>query len=149
MKVRWLNDISIQDIDAAGGKGANLGEMTRLGLPVPRGFCIVTDAYVEHMRAWQVADELASWLNSKDWLAVEKAAHVLFTNRPLIRGTADELLRAYHEMGSPPVAVRSSATAEDMADASFAGQQETLLDVRGAEQLLERRAAVLGFTVEH
>lgn len=137
MKVRWLSDITKQDIDAAGGKGANLGEMTRLGLPVPRGFCVVTDAYVEHARAWLVADELAPRLDRKDWPAVEKAAHASFTTRPLVGAVADELLRAYREMGSPPVAVRSSATAEDLADASFAGQQETVLDVRGAEPLLD------------
>ncbi len=137
MRVRWLHEITAQDVGTAGGKGANLGEMTRLGFPVPRGFCLVTDAYVEHMRVWGVSDELASWLNRKDWQAVEKAAHASFTTRPFIRETADEVLRAYREMGTPPVAVRSSATAEDMADASFAGQQETLLDVRGDEQLLE------------
>jgi rifampicin phosphotransferase len=103
------------DIAVAGGKGANLGELTRAGLPVPPGFVLTTAAY----RA--VAG------NNRDG----------FTSRPIPEDMAREITEAWSALGEGPVAVRSSATAEDLEGASFAGQQDTYLNVRGAAALLD------------
>jgi pyruvate,water dikinase len=106
--VRWFAEIGAQDVQLVGGKAANLGELVAAGLPVPPGFVITTDAYRRHARGDEVPEPLRS-----------------------------EILAAYAELGdATPVAVRSSATAEDLAEASFAGQQETYLNVRGADDLL-------------
>lgn len=123
-----------------GGKGANLGEMVKLGMPVPRGFCLTVETYAAHARSIGLAEKIGPLLERQDWAAVERTATELFTGSELDAQTASSVLSAYREMGSPPVAVRSSATAEDMAEASFAGQQETLLNVEGEAALL---AAVL------
>lgn len=97
--------------DRVGGKGMNLGLLTRAGLPVPPGFCISTGAYL-------AALSRGLPLRSDDALR-------------------QQILTAYHAMGSPIVAVRSSATMEDGAAASFAGQQETILGVHGDEELID------------
>ena len=136
MGIRPLKELSKSDAAIAGGKGANLGEMLKLGLPVPPGFCLTVDTYVEHMRAIGLAEKLTPLLDQQDWAAVEQTAFDLITNSRLSDETVKELLTAYHEMGSPEVAVRSSATMEDSAEASFAGQQETLLNVSGDDALL-------------
>jgi rifampicin phosphotransferase len=107
-------DLGRGDIAVAGGKGANLGELTRAGLPVPPGFVLTTAAY----RA--VAGERRDG----------------FTFRPVPEDMAREITEAWAALGGEPVAVRSSATAEDLEEASFAGQQDTYLNVRGAEALL-------------
>lgn len=107
------------DLATAGGKGASLARLTRAGLPVPGGFVITTDAY----RAF-VAD-------FRDKLLQADAAD-LFAARDLPAGLAAEIRTAYEAMGDDvPVAVRSSATAEDLPEMSFAGQQDTYLNVRG------------------
>ena len=96
------------DIAVAGGKGANLGELTRAGLPVPPGFVLTTAAYRD-----------------------------VGVGAPIPEDMAREITEAWSALGEVPVAVRSSATAEDLEDASFAGQQDTYLNVRGAAALLE------------
>lgn len=131
MNIRWLDNIGMNDVQLVGGKGANLGEMVQLGMPVPRGFCLMVEAYVEHARALGLAEKLGPLLERQDWAAVEQRAAELFTGSELETQTASPVLSAYREMGSPAVAVRSSATAEDTAESSFAGQQETLLNVEG------------------
>jgi phosphohistidine swiveling domain-containing protein len=136
LNIRQLNEISSGDVHLAGGKGANLGEMMKLGLPVPPGFCLTVDAYDAHVRAWGLAGEIAPLLKQEDWPGVERVTADIFMHRPLDQETIRELLSAYQAMGAPKVAVRSSATAEDMAEASFAGQQETMLNVSGDEALL-------------
>lgn len=105
-----LSCVSAADIALVGGKGANLGEMLRAGLPVPDGFCVTVDAY-------------RAAVSGLDELTADTVA-----NAPLPPGMADELREAVARIGGP-VAVRSSATAEDLPDASFAGQQETFLGV--------------------
>ncbi len=110
------------DLATAGGKGASLARLSRAGLPVPGGFVITTDAY----RAF-VAD-FRDELRQAD--AGGKAD--LFAARDLPAGLAAEIRSAYEAMGDDvPVAVRSSATAEDLPDLSFAGQQDTYLNIRG------------------
>ncbi|MDQ3936803.1 MAG: phosphoenolpyruvate synthase, partial [Actinomycetota bacterium] len=105
--VRALDDLSAADVAVAGGKGANLGELVRAGMPVPRGFVVTTEARADSAGG-TVPDEVAA-----------------------------AVVSAYAELGSPPVAVRSSATAEDSPEASFAGLHETYLDVRGTDGVLD------------
>ncbi|MDF2627551.1 MAG: ppsA3 [Symbiobacteriaceae bacterium] len=131
-----LSEVGRQDLAVAGGKGANLGEMIGLGLPVPQGFCVTAPAYAAQVEAWGLAAALVPVLARGDWAGVTAVASGIFREQPLAPATEAAILQAYHEMGEPPVAVRSSATAEDLADASFAGQQETFLNVRGGEALL-------------
>ncbi|ONI81184.1 phosphoenolpyruvate synthase [Actinosynnema sp. ALI-1.44] len=120
-------DISADMLADVGGKAANLGELTRAGLPVPPGFCVTTDAYREVAAA-----------------AGADGSHDAATTRALILGTAmpdaisEAITRAYAALGADvPVAVRSSATAEDLPFASFAGQQDTYLNVVGIGDVLD------------
>ncbi|MGW6933871.1 PEP/pyruvate-binding domain-containing protein [Lentzea sp. NPDC054927] len=113
-----------------GGKAANLGELTRAGLPVPQGFCVTTEAY----RAVAVADELAS-------TTPENARRTL-VETPVPREIRDAIVAEYRKLGDGrtpglPVAVRSSATAEDLPFASFAGQQDTFLNVVGEDAVVD------------
>jgi len=123
--LRQLAEIGRGDIAVAGGKGANLGELVRAGLPVPPGFVLTTDAYRAYVAATGIDERVRSG---------EGRIRDLFT-APVPDDIAGELLAARKELGAA-VAVRSSATAEDLADASFAGQQDTFLDVRGDDALL-------------
>ena len=135
------------DVDFAGGKGANLGELTAAGLPVPHGFVIGAPAYAAFceetgLREW-IAARLRK-LDTDDTAALEQAAAEVRAKveRESIPPWLERWIReAYTELvdgnREAPVAVRSSATAEDGEDASFAGMNETLLNVRGAEGLLK------------
>lgn len=120
--VRALADVGAQDVAIAGGKGANLGELIRADFPVPDGFVVTTGAYA---RAARSADALAP-----------AAARVRLTTTPMPSAVATAIVAAYRGLGGGRVAVRSSATAEDLPDASFAGQQDTFLDVEGTEAVL-------------
>ncbi|MCX2953404.1 PEP/pyruvate-binding domain-containing protein [Lentzea sp. NEAU-D7] len=113
-----------------GGKAANLGELTRAGLPVPQGFCVTTDAY----RAVARADELAS-------ASPENARRTLLETA-VPQEIRDAIVAEYRELGDDrgpgvPVAVRSSATAEDLPFASFAGQQDTFVNVVGEDEVVD------------
>ncbi|QIN84700.1 phosphoenolpyruvate synthase [Rubrobacter tropicus] len=139
-----LDRIHKEDIALAGGKGANLGELGRAGLPVPPGFVITTRAYDAFADAGGLGDEtlvLASRADSP--AAFETAAeriHALFDRAGIPEGVEAEIRDAYERLGEDgqaPVAVRSSATAEDLPGASFAGQQETYLNVRGPKPLMD------------
>jgi phosphoenolpyruvate synthase len=143
--VRTFEELGKRDISAAGGKGANLGEMTRAGLPVPPGFVLTTnayDAFIQHHGLQEQIIQTVSNAQANDLSAVEKAAdeiRQLFLDATIPDDMAEALAAAYAELGtgkSAAVAVRSSATAEDLPAASFAGQQETYLNVQGVEALL-------------
>ncbi|RDI17461.1 PEP/pyruvate-binding domain-containing protein [Lentzea flaviverrucosa] len=109
-----------------GGKAANLGELTRAGFPVPPGFCVTTDAY----RAVAQADELAR--------ATPENARRTLRETAVPQEIRDAIVAEYHELGDEvPVAVRSSATAEDLPFASFAGQQDTFLNVVGEDEVVD------------
>ena len=136
MMVHRLSELSRADLSKAGGKGANLAEMTRLGLAVPPGFVVSAEAYAEQAREWGLADRLAAHLASKNWEAAASEAAELFQGGAMLPAIEGAVREAYRELGSPAVAVRSSATAEDLADASFAGQHETFLNVAGEDELL-------------
>jgi pyruvate,water dikinase len=120
-----LRDLSSEDVDLSGGKGASLGELLRGGLPVPDGFVLTTAAY-----------RIAARQTKADPDDPEGSAARLRT-APVPGIVVDPLLSAYRKLGSVPVAVRSSATAEDLPGASFAGQHDTYLGVAGEEALLD------------
>jgi rifampicin phosphotransferase len=134
--IHRLSDLSRNDLRTAGGKGANLGEMTKLGLPVPPGFVVSAGAYGEQAKRWGVAERLGPHLAAADWEAVSAAASALIEGGALSPDLEAAIREAYRDLGASRVAVRSSATAEDLADASFAGQQETFLNVEGDLDLL-------------
>ena len=125
--VIWFKDPACCAVADAGGKGASLASMTQQGLPVPNGFAVPADVLAECVDATRLL-ELA---RAKDHEAAMR----------LIEQTAavpQEVLDAYAELGGGMVAVRSSASAEDSEAASYAGQQETYLEVQGAEEVRKR-----------
>src|SRR5216683_5071424 len=125
MLVRSLDELTAADLPEAGGKGANLGELRRAGFPVPDGFVITSAAYALAAEAAGVTGETPA------------TARVRLAASPVPAGIADAVREAYRALGGGDVAVRSSATAEDLPDASFAGQQDTILGVRGEDAVID------------
>jgi len=140
--IRTFDDLGRGDVEVAGGKGANLGELTRGGLPVPSGFVLITDAYRAFVASGGFAEQLlaaaAVPADAPPAAYDEPSARIraLFTATPVPDAIADELLAARGRLGDAALAVRSSATAEDLEGASFAGQQDTYLNIRGDDALL-------------
>jgi phosphohistidine swiveling domain-containing protein len=130
-------------LQMAGGKGASLARLTSAGFPVPSGFVLLTDAYRAYVAQNDLSPILQSTLehlDAQDPAALEAASAAI--RRQFVAGKlppqADRALReGYAALGEPPVAVRSSATAEDLPELSFAGQQETFLNVKGEGPLLQ------------
>ena len=126
-----------------GGKGQSLARLASAGLPVPDGFHITTAAYDEFIAERHLEESIEAQLAtiidpaSRATDQVASAITTLITSQGIPPAIAADIVRAYRRLGSPRVAVRSSATAEDLPDASFAGQQETFLNVSGTDQLLE------------
>ncbi len=125
-----------------GGKGASLARLSRAGLPVPSGFHVTTDAYRRFLEANDLAARLAATADVPDEPAALDAAsdaiRALFEAAPVPADVADAVRAAYGALpNAPAVAVRSSATAEDLPEASFAGQQETYLNIVGADAVLD------------
>jgi phosphohistidine swiveling domain-containing protein len=145
--IRRLDELGRGDVDVAGGKGANLGELIRAGLPVPPGFVVVTGAYRYFVGASGIADQILAAAalppnaQLNDYQEPSQQIRSLFSSWPVPESIAQEVLAAREPLGEAPVAVRSSATAEDLAGASYAGQQDTFLNVRGRDALL---AAIRG-----
>lgn len=139
-----FKEITKEDVAIAGGKGANLGEMTAAHMNVPRGFVITAEGYRDFLRENGLEEKMEKMLREagKDEKKLLDAAR--FFRELINEGTFSEEVRAEIEgkcrsLGkNVRLAVRSSATAEDLPDASFAGQQETYLNVRGIEEVLER-----------
>ncbi len=123
--VRPLAGVRASDLGSVGGKAANLGELIANGFPVPDGFVLTTDAY-------HAAADSAGVAASRPEEAAERLRTI-----DVPPAVATAVREAYRGLGSGPVAVRSSATAEDLPGASFAGQQDTYLGVKGEEQLLD------------
>ncbi len=148
--VLWLSEIRRRDVGAVGGKNASLGEMIsqleNAGVRVPGGFATTAEAYWDFIAANKlenrIRDELAGLEDDLSNVAkVGKGVRKLILEAEFPPALNDAILRAYSQMAEdlgrePDVAVRSSATAEDLPEASFAGQLETYLNVRGEEQLL-------------
>lgn len=139
----WLNEIGKDDVALVGGKGANLGELTRLGVPVPSAFIVTADAYFRFLDETglrrQIKSALAGLDHNNTSILHKTADRIksLIINADMPDDIAREIRAAYSQMGEGPVAVRSSATAEDLPEASFAGQQATFLNVVGAAAVIK------------
>jgi len=151
--VKWFEDLTIGDVPSVGGKNASLGEMIRnlgsKGVHVPSGFAITAYAYkymIEKAGIDVKIKEILKDLNTHDvtdLAARGQKIRTLIKNTPIPPELEEDIRRHYREMEfrygeNVDVAVRSSATAEDLPDASFAGQQETYLNVRGEDALIEK-----------
>jgi pyruvate,water dikinase len=151
-RIRWFDDLGMGDVPIVGGKNASLGEMrqslTPLGIRVPDGFATTADAYREFLRSGgleSLIDRELTGLDVDDIDRLQAAGRrvreaILATELP--SAFADEIVAAYRRLEeqygpSCDVAVRSSATAEDLPEASFAGQQDTYLNIHGASMLLD------------
>jgi pyruvate,water dikinase len=138
-----FDEVDGSRLNEVGGKGANLGELTRAGFPVPRGFCVTTAAYLEFVRT---SSEFDTLLNALDPVTHEDLGTIGTLGArirehlealPIPAGIRSAVHAAWREVGTQHAyAVRSSATAEDLPSASFAGQQDTYLNVLGEEPLL-------------
>jgi pyruvate,water dikinase len=152
MNVAWLKDLRMSDLPQVGGKNASLGEMigglTQAGIRVPGGFATTADAYREFLQAGGLAERIARRLAQLPQGDVEALATCGAEIRSWILSTPfparieHDIMSYYQELVSissseVSFAVRSSATAEDLPDASFAGQQETFLNIHGVEHVLE------------
>ena len=144
--VEEIANLSMADAEDVGGKGVNMGEMVRANLPVPLGFVVLRDSYLESMSASGVADELnaahrEAMLHAGDPGRFEEmcaAMKALVHKAGMSEEVRERILAAYRTMGPDCfVAVRSSATGEDGADASFAGMNETYTNIRGEADLID------------
>lgn len=140
--VVWFRDVNKNDIPLVGGKGANLGEMTNAGIPVPPGFIVTADAYFEFIEKAGISGQMAKILepldvhNSKQLQAIAAELQAIIKVSDIPSDIAYEIEKAYVTMGRGLVAVRSSATAEDLPEASFAGQQATFLNIMGDKNVV-------------
>ncbi|MET0190258.1 MAG: phosphoenolpyruvate synthase, partial [Pseudonocardia sediminis] len=149
--VQWLADVDMGDVSSVGGKNASLGEMIRnqnaQGVRVPDGFATTAEAYTAFLEANdldpRIREQLEGWSSGERSLEeAGSAIRAMFAEAEFSDELATQIRDAYAELGERydttdvDVAVRSSATAEDLPDASFAGQQDTYLDITGDEDLL-------------
>lgn len=146
--IMWFNEINKEDIPLVGGKGANLGELTTKGANVPPGFCVTASAYTDFIKKSELQSQILDMLKGID---VEDSAELqiksaeirkLIINANMPTELEKEIVDAYLEFSNnikltdPQVAIRSSATAEDLPEASFAGQQDTYLHISGIKEVL-------------
>lgn len=143
----WFTEVGKEDGKTVGGKGANLGELTKSGFPVPPGFIVTADAYFDYIKETGLDKKIKEILegldfeNSKDLQRRAEKIQELIRKTPFPESLKKEIIEAYHKLEKETeteklyVAVRSSATAEDLADASFAGQQATYLHIIGDEEV--------------
>lgn len=150
--LKWLNQVKLEDKDIAGGKNASLGEMIqnikKLGIRVPDGFIVTTHGYLEFLKYNDLYDKISEIIDGLDYRDHVQTKRSGLKIRNLIQDgefpkeLEKEILDYYEKLSQKydsdmlDVAVRSSATAEDLPDASFAGQQETFLNIRGHKHLL-------------
>jgi phosphoenolpyruvate synthase/pyruvate phosphate dikinase len=143
--VRPLDQLRREDEPHFGGKSANLGELLAAEIPVPPGFALSTEAFRAFVRDAGLEDRISSalaGLSAGDVDGIGRASHAIseaMRFAPVPKAVREEIAEDYAQLGqdSPPVAVRSSAVGEDSQDATFAGQQETYLWVRGAESVCD------------
>jgi pyruvate,water dikinase len=154
--IRWFENISSNDVLVVGGKNASLGEMIRTlkdeGIRVPDGFAITAEAFWKFIEANDLKEKIKFHLENLksgdktlELNVVGKSIRDLFLGGCFPEELAEAIRKSYRELcrryasDEVDVAVRSSATAEDLPEASFAGQQDTYLNVRGEEELLRAR----------
>jgi pyruvate,water dikinase len=138
-----FNQIRKENISIAGGKGANLGEMISNSIPVPRGFILTTDAYKNFLEVNKLEEifsqRISESSNGEGLFRVGEELRTQIRSGFIPNDIKEEIREYYEALGTDVrVAVRSSATAEDLADASFAGQQETYLNVQGIEDIYQK-----------
>lgn len=142
--IKDFSEIRKEDVESAGGKGANLGEMTSAGFLIPRGFVVLSDAYRSFIKSNGLESFIEESLENAagDLVKLTESAKSIrekIKEASFPEELAEKIVESYRDLGdNARVAVRSSATAEDLPDASFAGQQETYLNVRGTEELLRQ-----------
>jgi len=140
--ILWLKDVGKDDIPFVGGKGANLGEVSKK-FPVPDGFCVTVNCYKHFMDETMIGAKIHGLLDTLDVENTEQLEKISEEIRGLIlkqkfpEDIKKEILDNYKKMKNKKVAVRSSATAEDLPTASFAGQQDTYLNVEGDEEIIK------------
>lgn len=164
----WFNEVGRKDVGKVGGKGANLGEMLSAGFPVPFGFVVTAQAYFYLIKENDLEKQIKSFVdvinfeNARELHDGSAAIRRIIKNADVPKDLISEIHHYYHHLAraesdhyrrsktdqllkhlkstydSPLVAVRSSATAEDLPDASFAGQQETFLNVKGENHLMDK-----------
>jgi pyruvate,water dikinase len=150
--VLWFEDVRNVDVSIVGGKNASLGEMINSGLPVPPGFAVTAFSYERYIQEKKIAEQIYKIIKEtvtnpndpKQYDVASKKIRALIENTPMPQDIEDAIRSAYRdlnkrlELKNTFVAVRSSATAEDLPDASFAGQQETYLNVKGSDDLIDK-----------
>ena len=149
MYVQKFEDLNKSDIGIAGGKGANLGELTQAGIPVPPGFVVTAGTYEKFMEDTGINDKVLDILDKidiNDTKALQAAAEeikAIIIETPIPEDMIMFIKEAYNQLcqkvgeEDTDVAIRSSATAEDLPEASFAGQQDTFLHVSGDDEVIE------------
>ncbi len=149
MGVLWLDEVDKDDVPIVGGKAANLGELLRVGIPVPEGFVVDGKTFMDFIESSGLKEKIVEILNSinvEDTKQLEEASkkiREMIESTPMPKDVEEEIKQAYRKLCEEAgeevfVAVRSSATAEDLPGASFAGQQETYLNVRGEDEVVEK-----------
>ena len=150
--VLWFDDVRNTDVPIVGGKNASLGEMIHAGLPVPNGFAVTAYSYEKFIEEKQISQKIYAIIKEtvtdpndpKQYDVASKKIRELIEKTPMPKDIENAIRTAYTELNKRLalkdtfVAVRSSATAEDLPDASFAGQQETYLNVKGQDDLLDK-----------
>ena len=146
--IKWFHEINKSDIPLVGGKGANLGELTQNGVNVPPGFFVTSSAYKKFISIANLDEKIKEIINSLD---VEDSAQLQLKSKEVrdliisckvpeeIRKNIEESYIKFGEtigIKDPSVAIRSSATAEDLPEASFAGQQDTYLEIKGIDEVV-------------
>jgi pyruvate,water dikinase len=150
--VLWFEELTKNDVPLVGGKNANLGEMTKAKVPVPPGFAITAQAYEKFITETNIAQEMYRIIKEtvtnpddpKQYEEASKKIRKLMESANMPKDIEEAIRETYQKLSEKtntpnlPVAVRSSATAEDLPGASFAGQQETYLNVKGADELVKK-----------
>ena len=148
--ILWFNELSKEDVPLVGGKNANLGEMINAGIPVPPGFAVTAYAYKRFINETGIRDKIYDIIREtikerrpEEYEEASKKIRNLIETTSMPRDIEEEIRKSYRELSKRMgkiaefVAVRSSATAEDLPGASFAGQQETYLNVRGEDNVVK------------
>jgi len=151
-RILWFEELAKEDVPLVGGKNANLGEMLLAEISVPPGYAITAHAYHEFITKTGIAEKIYKTIEQtvtdvndpKQYEEASKRIRKLIESKSMPSEIAKEIKAAYSELSERIgmkdvfVAVRSSATAEDLPDASFAGQQETFLNVKGTGDLIDK-----------
>ena len=143
--IRWFDDLQLRDVGDVGGKGANLGELTQAGFPVPPGFVVTSSAFLETIELSDARTQLGDLMGRTDagdptaLADAARQAQQLVRRSEMPEAIAAAVVKAYQELGNDVrVAVRSSGTSEDSGDTSFAGMNASYTNVVGVTDLLSR-----------